>query len=326
MNLNWQAFLKGKNILSNSSNNPLVTLRTMAQPSVIFPTLHLAVLSVSGNEAKQFLQGQITCNIDDINQQQASIGAFCNAKGRVISTFFILQKDQGFLLILPKALIVALQKRLQMYIMRAKVHLQDQSEQWCLLGLKTDAELALPTQALQCQNHQGGLVFKYPVANYWLWLGANAQAIDFWNHLTEQNQMQGQTAQAGLVHNIYAGIPWLTSETSEQYIPQSLNLGQLKGISFKKGCYTGQEIIARTHYLGKSKNTMVRAQMSSSTAISLGSKLYNLDSNSQQSIGNIINAEPVDDHYQMLVIIKQELAQASRLSLQDAPSPIELIN
>jgi folate-binding protein YgfZ len=216
-----------------------------------------------------------------------------------------------------------------MYILRADVQLHNRITELCLLGLQADFEPDhndLPNSALQTLAlAEGGLVFKYPDGNHWLWLGNDLQAINYWKQMTKQQRVVGQTPQSGLLHDINAGIAWITTETSEQFIPQSINLDQLGGISFNKGCYTGQEIVARTHYLGKSKNTMVRAHMPLGTDVIPGAKLYNLDSDSKQSIGNIVNAIDQTDQCEMLAVIKEELVRAQNLSLENAPSPIIII-
>ncbi len=149
---------------------------------------NLGVLAVTGNEAAIFLQGQVTC---DVNEDK--VGAFCNAKGRVISTFVLLKTEKEFLIILPKSLLLTIQERLQRYKLRAKVEV---------------FETNFPT------------------------------------------------------FDLLENMPWLCPETSEQFIPQWLNLDILGGISFTKGCYTGQEIVARTHYLGEVKRRLFLAHSS----------------------------------------------------------------
>lgn len=327
MNENWQNFLISNNLVNDTDKSQTLLQSPPDHGASIFPRIDLGLLSVTGNDARQLLQGQVTCNIDDVTESHAGIGAFCNAKGRVLSTFFIVQQNQELLLILPVALLAALQKRLQMYILRADVQLENKTSDLCLIGMQADStvNLDLPDQVLQTQVlSDNNLVFKYPVGDHWLWLGTDQQAMAFWQHMTEQKLVQGQTQQSGLLHEIDAGIPWITTETSELFIPQSINLDQLEGINFNKGCYTGQEIVARTHYLGKSKNKMVRAHSEVSTHALPGAKLFNLDSDSKQSIGNIVNVVEVGNRNKMLVVIKQELAQAQNLGLDDLQTTITL--
>ena len=148
--------------------------------------IELRALAITGNDAPTFLQGQTTC---DVNENK--LGAFCNPKGRVISTFVLLKNENDFVLILPKSLFTTIQERLQRYKLRAKVEITETNL----------PEFTLPEN-----------------------------------------------------------MPWLCPETSEQFIPQWLNLDTLGGISFTKGCYTGQEIVARTHYLGEVKRRLFVAR------------------------------------------------------------------
>lgn len=162
-------------------------------------TPSLGGLLVSGEDAALFLQGQVTCDVNALDNK-SGCGAFCNAKGRVICTFFSLKTENGFLLIMPTQRLEEIQARLNRYKLRAKV--------------------TITTQAL-----------------------------------TE------------LPCELPANFPWLTPETSEEFLPQWLNLDQFGGISFSKGCYTGQEIVARTHYLGEVKRRLFLATYADKSAV-----------------------------------------------------------
>lgn len=323
MNKNWKDFLLANNLVTDLSKRQFFA----ACCASIYPLTHLSVLAVTGSDARKFLQGQISCNINNVTQNHAGFGAFCNAKGRVISTFFILQHEQQLLLILPTALLASLQKRLQMYILRADTQLQDKSNKYCLLGLQAEIglDLDLPDTAMQTQAIVGGLACKYPVGNYWLWVGNIERAQEYWLKMNAKHFVSGQQTQAGQLHNIYAGIPWLTNETSGMFIPQSINMVQLEGICFNKGCYIGQEIIARTHYLGKSKNIMLRAQLSADSSVIAGAKIYNLDADNKQSVGNIVNAQINGNNYEVLMSIKTGLGKAPNLSIENTSTPITIL-
>lgn len=174
----------------------------------------LGALSITGNDAATFLQGQTTC---DVNSDK--LGAFCNPKGRVISTFVLLKNENDFLLILPKSLLPTVQERLHRYKLRAKVEI-----------IETD----LPK-------------FDLP-----------------------------------------ENLPWLCPETSEQFIPQWLNLDLLGGISFTKGCYTGQEIVARTHYLGEVKRRLFVARCDTELEITPNCSIID---ESGATVGNVLAAQ-----------------------------------
>jgi len=152
----------------------------------------LGCLRVSGEDAANFLQGQMTCDVIELEENNGTCGAFCNAKGRVISTFYLLKTQSEFLFILPNSLLSVIHERLKRYKLRAKVEINE-----------SDFDIN--------------------------------------------------------TFNLPNNLPWLTHETSEEFLPQWLNLDKLGGISFTKGCYTGQEIVARTHYLGEVKRRLFMA-------------------------------------------------------------------
>ncbi|RLA22166.1 MAG: folate-binding protein, partial [Gammaproteobacteria bacterium] len=227
--------------------------------AILAPLSHLAVLTVSGKDATGFLQGQTTCDIKALIDAKPKLGAFCNAKGRTISTFIIIRQQESFQLILTSDLIDTVRKKLQMYILRSDVLLTDQSDHLCVLGIH-NAE----------PGNQDNL-FQYPqLDNSFLFIGPADQARAYTNTcIAEQTHTLVDSA-AWLDLDIQAGIPWLFQETTENFVPQMLNLDKLDAISFNKGCYTGQEIVARTHYLGQNKRSMYRADCHSDINIASG--------------------------------------------------------
>jgi folate-binding protein YgfZ len=152
----------------------------------------LGCLSVIGEDAATFLQGQITCDVFEIEENKSQTGAFCNPKGKVIAFFVIAKITEGFLLILPKLMLNTIQNLLEHYKLRAKVTISEIEN--------------LPLEAF----------------------------------------LKPTTLRS----------PWILPQTSEQFIPQMLNLDASGAVSLKKGCYTGQEIVVRTHYLGDVKRTL----------------------------------------------------------------------
>ncbi|MDD1607931.1 MAG: folate-binding protein, partial [Methylococcaceae bacterium] len=230
MNSNWKNFLLANN--AHFSSDTHISFPNTDSDKRLYPIAHLAVLTVSGTEAGQFLQGQITCNVHDVTATQSSLGAMCNPKGRAITTFLLAKSGDDFLLVLPNELLEIVKKRLSMYVLRSKVTLTDSSDSLCLLGLT-----ATSNEAFLAVDNAMTLWSEYSAQGF--------QATD---------SMQWQTL------DILSGIPWLTTATSEEFIPQMLNLDKLGGISLTKGCYTGQEIVARTHYLGKAKRGLFIAE------------------------------------------------------------------
>lgn len=298
-----------------------------AQQKGITPLTHLAVLQVSGQDARAFLQGQTTCNLTEISEQTASFGAFCNNKGRVISTFLILKQQQDWLLLVPTSLLPALQQRLQKYILRAKVNLIDGRESYCLIGLSqliTPPPFELPNTHLSVLAQEDKLILRLGEQEPRYIILADAMtAQQLWLDLIQQGY-QPQSSSYWTLLDMYAGIPWLCADTCEEYIPQMLNLEQLGGISFNKGCYTGQEIVARTHYLGQSKRALYTATAHINSAPpKLNSPI--LDAPEGQQVGKVLAIHVKDHDCTLLIVLATEASCSETLVLQDYPAiPLKL--
>ncbi|NOQ13947.1 MAG: folate-binding protein [Methyloprofundus sp.] len=271
--------------------------------AVLAPLTHLAVLSVTGKDAASFLQGQTTCDIKALVDCEPRLGAYCNAKGRTISTFIIIKQQDGFLLILPSDLLDTVRKKLQMYVLRSDVQLIDQSNELCIVGIH-NAELELQSN-----------LYAYPqLKNSFLFISSPEQTIAFSNELLQQQEITLVNENAWLGLDIQAGIPWLGTATTESFVPQMLNLDKLDAISFDKGCYTGQEIVARTHYLGKNKRAMYQASCTTDVNISPGEEISEAQDESG-SVGTVILATQQKTSTQLLVVLKDQARDAKNLQL-----------
>ena len=290
MNQHWKNFLLNQD--AHFEGDTLITFPTAldsGSDNTIYPIAHLAILKIDGNDAAKLLQGQVTCNINDITETQSSPGALCTPKGRAITTFLLTKTNDAFLMVLPRELLETVKKRLQMYILRAAVTLTDCSEQLCLIGL---LQANNPDNKLFSTSQQDSLSITIDNApNRQLIITEVDQAITLWSDwVTHQGFIPAPSEQWRYL-DILAGLPWLTSETSEEFIPQMLNLDQLGGISYNKGCYTGQEIVARTHYLGKAKRVLCLAECDTHLIPPPNSAIVNTDlSNTEQTSTKILLA------------------------------------
>ncbi len=276
---------------------------------------HLAIIEITGQDASRFLQGQLTCNVNEIDSSKASFAAFCNPKGRVISVLLLVKTNDGFRLILPRSLLEVVLKKLRMYILRAKVQINELSQSLQLLGLccpQPLPEWCLPEQVMQviATNTQTwirlpsgqprfiGILPKDEAFNLALQNFHNADESD-WRY-----------------QDISSGIPWFDIEQSEQYIPQMLNLDQLGAISFNKGCYTGQEIVARTHYLGKAKRKLYLAECACSPLDEHTGSIY--DASTQNKIGDILSWASNHATSRLLIVMHDVDAEGKTLILDNA--------
>ncbi|HIG65716.1 MAG TPA: folate-binding protein [Methyloprofundus sp.] len=293
MHADWIDFLKNQNLLVQTPTD---------KRAILAPLTHLAVLTVSGKDAASFLQGQTTCDINALIDSKPGLGAYCNAKGRAITSFIIIKQQASFQLILTSDLLDIVSKKLRMYVLRSDVQLIDNSNDLCITAI-ANVEIS-PQDRL----------YPYPqLDNSFLFIDSPEQSRLFWSKLKQQPiTLLNSDAWLGL--DIQAGIPWLFAQTSEEFVPQMLNLDKLNAISFEKGCYTGQEIVARTHYLGKNKRAMYPAHSVSTTDILPGCTVTDSEDN---IMGTVVLAAQQDNATQLLVVLKDQATETKNLQLDN---------
>lgn len=292
--------------------------------NTVYPVSDLSVLAVSGSDAAQFLQGQSTCDIKQINDTIGSFGAFCTPKGRTVCTFFIVKHQQAFLLIVASDLLTKIQKRLQLYVLRSDVQLLDNRADYRLIGLSCADPLAAgitpPERLYAVSQNQPGLCISLSAAKHrFLCVVPTASADQLQAELVNSAGFASGDAADWQYSDIMAGIPWLNAATSELFTPHMINLDQLSGISFNKGCYTGQEIVARTHYLGKAKRKMYLAECSTASLPQPGEAIVDSSTGSPQSIGTVITACHQSGKIVMLLVLPIDHAASTDLGLANQP-------
>lgn len=282
----------------------------------VYKLSHLAIIAVSGADAAQFLQGQLTCDVKALQPLQSSVAAFCNAKGRVITTTLLVRTTQSFCLIIPASLLEKVLKKLQLYVLRSAVKLTAETGNWQLFGMDFTSSVKLqePSSEHQFISTADKIFLKHPssLSRYYC-LVNNPELQDtaiLNNPGYSADDMEWRFLEMSL------GFPWFEDAQSELYIPQMLNIDQLNGISFNKGCYTGQEIIARTHYLGKAKRQLFLAECSKQEDLEIsGFQILGADSN--QVIGNVLSSVAYAENIRMLTVLQITDAGAHQLVLDD---------
>ncbi|MGZ8959344.1 MAG: CAF17-like 4Fe-4S cluster assembly/insertion protein YgfZ [Methylosarcina sp.] len=324
MNQNWTQFLLSQQAVFTKNNHIIFTPEIITQGGKqIYPVPHLAVLKVTGKDAAKLLQGQMTCNVNDITETQGSLGAFCNPKGRAIATFLLIKSREGFLLVLPVELLQTVKSRLQKYVLRSDAAITEGSDEFCLIGLRQEDALTGSSGPLFSTHRQEVVSINLSLdQNRSLILAEADQAAEFWSQKVQQENFQPTNSERWRYLDLVSGLPWLGAATSEEFIPQMLNLDKLGGISFNKGCYTGQEIVARTHYLGKVKRTLFLAECDSTEAPEPSSIIVDNAADPAQSAGNIVDAIVNGDRCKAQVVL--QLAEDHEnhvydLSLKDRP-------
>lgn len=317
MNSNWQSFIAERSgILADKLDATFPQVESK-QSRLAYPLTHFGALCLSGADAAKLLQGQTTCDVKDISNSQGKMAAMCNPKGRVIASFLLVRAGESFILILPVDLIEIVQKKLQMYVLRSDVRISNMSDHFGFLGISepegsyNDFYTSVEDEVI-ATTLPGELPRK-------LLVGPADKLIAFFNQSLASREFSESDSTQWRLMDLMAGLPWLTLATSEEYIPQMLNLDKLGGISFTKGCYTGQEIVARTHYLGKSKREMVLAECESQVEPAPNSAIVLDGSPEQQAVGHVLAAQRDKSLWKLLLILQAEDKQRSRFCLRDDP-------
>ncbi|MDP9691431.1 UNVERIFIED_ORG: folate-binding protein YgfZ [Pseudomonas mohnii] len=291
--------------------------------SAFFCTLsHEGVLAVRGADAGKFLQGQLTCNLDYLSDTRASLGARCTQKGRMQSSFRILLEGDGVLLAMASGLLEPQLADLKKYAVFSKSKLTDESAAWVRFGIVQGDEalknlgLELPEDTDSVVRHDGLIAIRVSPGRAELWVAAD-QADDIKGKLSAQLS-EGELNQ-WLLGQVRAGIGQVMPSTRELFIPQMLNLQAVGGVSFKKGCYTGQEIVARMQYLGKLKRRLYRLQLVADELPEPGTQLFAPSHGS--SIGEVVLAANAAGHIELLAVLQAEAAEGGDIHLGALDGP-----
>lgn len=257
-------------------------------------------LRVSGDDGQSFLQNLLSNDIRELDAPRAQYSSLNTPKGRALATMLVFRADDAWLLHLPRALCEPLRKKLSMYVLRAKVQIADVSDTVAALGLAG-------TEAQEIVRERFGELPSLPLG---IVRAGTSSAIRLGNDrfmiiIAAQDApalrqaLEPRTRQAGSEYwdwlDIRAGIPSVLPATQEAFVPQMINFDLIGGINFKKGCYPGQEIVARMQYLGKPKRRMYLAHLDTATAPQAGDELFSADMEGGQPSGMIVNAAPVPD-------------------------------
>jgi len=220
-----------------------------------------ALLKITGKDSKSFLQSQLSNDVNKLDNSSIQLSAYCQHQGKILVLFWLLRSKDDFLLSFPLDLIETVKNRLQMFILVSDVKIEDVTEKYLQLGLinenKADAYVLNGQLSLMLVDSQSAEKFTFASQHYW-----DKACID----------------------NL---IPEVNSLTTEKFVPQMLNLDIDEiGVSFTKGCYPGQEVVARLHYLGKAKRRLF--VFTSVSEIKVGDDLFCPSSKSARTCGSVV--------------------------------------
>jgi folate-binding protein YgfZ len=300
-----------------------------ATSNFVAPLPYLGLIAASGDDAANFLHNQLTNDVEHLDTGAARLAAYCSPKGRMLASMLIWKTADAIMLQLPREIQAAVQKRLQMFVLRAKAKLVDATDNYVMLGLSGPAAASalmtwfptLPLAIYDKVETAAGTLIRHPNAfevPRYQWITTEAQAMEAWPTLTEI--LQPSPAAAWHLAEIDGGVPHITALTQEKFVPQMINFELIGGVNFKKGCYPGQEIVARSQYLGKLKRRMLHAVVSASSAPA-GTEIFSSD-DPEQPCGMVVNAEAINQHeIACLVEIKLAAAESDvRLGSSDGPA------
>lgn len=334
MNLEWEQWLRaaGAHIedgLVRDFGNAEAEREATRSAGVLADLSHLDVLEFSGEDSEAFLQGQLSCDVQAIGSDSSTYGSYCTPKGRMLASFLLWRAPEGFRMALSSGIMAAVEKRLRMYVLRSKVQIRSLSDSVVLLGVAgagaagalVSATAELPKQPHGLVRFAGsGALIALPGARYVLAvLAADAPAV--WKNLARALRPVGTPCWEWL--DIRSGVPLITAKTQEQFLPQMTNLELIGGVSFKKGCFTGQEVVARTQHLGKVKRRMFLASTGAAGMVPApGDDLYSEDIPGQAS-GMVVNAQAAPGGgYDLLAVVHLSSRESSAVHLKSADGPV----
>ena len=284
---------------------------------------HLGHISFSGDDAAHFLHNQLTNDVEHIGGNRARLAGYCSPKGRLLATLLVWRDPENIIVQLPRELQAGIQKRLQMYVLRAKVKVHDVSAETVVFGLVGDTAATtlqrwfatLPAASFEKIDNTFGTLIRLPAAEgkmRWQWCMSAVAAAKVVPILCAQ-LLHADAARWRLT-DIQAAVPMITAATQEKFVPQMINFEAIDGVDFKKGCYPGQEIVARSQYLGKLKRRMLPASIDAEV-VEAGMEVFS-NSDTQQPCGMIVNAERGGDQLMhCLVELKLTALEANSVHL-----------
>ncbi|MBB5191409.1 hypothetical protein HNQ50_002139 [Silvimonas terrae] len=292
--------------------------------AVISPLSQFGLIRFRGEETGAFLQGQLSSDVRQLESGLAQYSSYSTPKGRMLASFLIFRMGDDYLLQISRDLQAVIQKRLVMFVMRSKTKADDASDEVALIGV-AGVNAAAVVKAVAGDVPAGdfahyawpqGVALALPDGRYEL-----AVAVDAAPAVWQALRQAGATPVGEPVwrlSEVRAGTPWITGTTQDEFVPQMANMELIGAVSFNKGCYPGQEIVARTQYLGKLKRRMYRVRVEGEATA--GQDVFSPEMNGQAS-GKIMLAAPAGKGTSEALVVVQMSSLEHGLHLGDAAGP-----
>jgi folate-binding protein YgfZ len=294
--------------------------------TIVVPLTQLGLIGFSGEDARSYLHHQLSSDVDHLAANQAQYSAWCSPKGRMLASFVLFRNEVDYLALLSKDLVEYVEKRLQIYVLRSKVRIADRSTDHQVIGISgpraaatlRDAGLEAPAAAMTTTWFAEGSVIRLDETRHLIVITTET-APRIWRQLSTGTAPANVAVWQWL--DIAAGIPWICAATREAFVPQMVNFERIGGVSFNKGCYPGQEVVARTRYLGRSKRHLYRIH--ADEPIQAGMLIFS--GTPDQPCGQIANAAAAPGGgYDALAVILEDAAGQSELRVALAEGDIAL--
>ncbi len=294
---------------------------------------HNALLEVSGDDATAFLHGQFTNDVQALRVGDAQWNGWLTAKGRMLASFLLVRRPGHYLLMLPAEIAEAVAKRLRMYVLRSRVKIEDASGRLARIGIAGPGAAALVAahwgstpEAMGSSEKEGALAVRLDAERFVVFAPVAADVGETLAGVPDGGIEAWEAA------GIRAGVPTVLAATQEAFIPQMVNFDLIGGVNFKKGCYPGQEIVARTHYRGGLKRRMAMAHVDGAESPKPGDSLFSA-SFGDQAAGHVANVAPASGGgFDLLVVaqiesldrrdLRWKSPDGPALSLRDLPYPV----
>ncbi|MDR0379442.1 MAG: folate-binding protein [Candidatus Accumulibacter sp.] len=322
MNAGWQDILGAQGARFGDPESELTAAR---DATIIAPLTQFGLIGCAGDDAGTFLHNQLTSDVNHLEATSAQYAAWCSAKGRMLASLLLFRRDTEYLALLSADLREFIAKRLKIYVLRSKVSLIDRSADYGIIGISgpraidalENAGLKAPTVVLGTSAFANASVVRLDETRC-LTIVANDAVGRVWEKLSELAVPVGASAWQWL--DIRAGIPWIVDATREAFVPQMAGFDRIGGISFNKGCYPGQEVVARARYLGKVKRHLYRTR--AAVPLAAGLPVFPA-ATPEQTCGQIVNAAAAPDggFDALAVILEDAVGQGElRVALADGGS------
>lgn len=281
-----------------SFGNPERERRVSTTGNVFCDLSHYGQIAAYGEDVTTFLQGQFSNDIQAVDPCHSQLSSYCNPKGRMIANFRVFKREETYYLSLPRTMIEPTLKRLRLYVLRSRVTLDNADTGLVHIGLSgpdapdllREAQGSTPPEIVdEVRTANGITTIRVMGIHPRFELYGPLDAIhDVWNKLNVHSAPVGAACWDLL--NVLAGIPVIHPQTSEAFVPQMANLDLIGGLNFQKGCYPGQEIVARMHYLGTLKRRMYLVHIDTNFAEKGSEILSSEDSDKGTGVGRLVEA------------------------------------